>query len=392
MKKAATAAMALALTSHVEAQERRSVAPEAMQKRAPALADYTDDVLFGDVWVRPDLSPRDRSMVTLSVLVATGKTAQLPGHLGRGLTNGITPAEIAGMVTHLAFYSGWPNAVSALTEIDKVFADRKIDPSALASVSRNAAALPASDAARAETVRKTVTSIAPKFAELTNDVLFADLWRRTDLSPRDRSLVTVAALAAGGDGDQLTFHIGLALDNGFTQTEIAEALTHLAFYAGRPKASAAIAVAGKVFSQRTAADTSSGLGVEVTPPGQSPTAGPASYFTGAVAVTSPFKGTDGARLGGASVTFQPGARTNWHTHPLGQLLIVTDGQGWVQAQDEAVRVMKPGDTVWIKPGVKHWHGATRATALTHVAVAEAEDDTTVTWLERVTDDQYHGPA
>jgi 4-carboxymuconolactone decarboxylase len=108
-------------------------------------------------------------------------------------------------------------------------------------------------------MRKTVAPIAPKFAELTNDVLFADLWRGTDLSPRDRSLVTVAALAAGGDGDQLNFHVGLALDNGLIQAQIAEALTHLAFYAGWPKASAAITVAGKVFAQRTVADASSGL-------------------------------------------------------------------------------------------------------------------------------------
>ena len=96
---------------------------------------------------------------------------------------------------------------------------------------------------------KTVAPLAPKFAQLTDEVVFADLWRRTDLSPRDRSLVTVAALAAGGDGDQLAFHIRRGLDNGLTQAEIAEAFTHLAFYAGWPKALSAIDVAQRVFAE-----------------------------------------------------------------------------------------------------------------------------------------------
>ncbi|TXC70315.1 cupin domain-containing protein [Sphingomonas ginsenosidivorax] len=132
--------------------------------------------------------------------------------------------------------------------------------------------------------------------------------------------------------------------------------------------------------------------IQVTPAGQSPAAGPANYFTGSVSVASAFKGTGGARLGGATVTFQPGARTNWHTHPVGQLLIVTAGQGWVQAEGEAVQAMATGDTVWIAPGVKHWHGATGTSGMTHAAIAEAEDGASVDWLEPVTDDQYAGPA
>lgn len=248
MKPVMTAAMALAMATPIEAQERKSVAPKTMQAIAPQLATYTDDVLFGDVWLRPELSPRDRSVVTLSVLIATGKAAQLPGHLGRGLTNGIKPSEIAGMVTHLAFYTGWPNAVSSLNEIEKVFADRKIDASLLKPASGAPAELP-DDSARAATVRTNVAPIAAKFAALTNDVIFGDLWRRTDLAPRDRSLVTIAALAAGGDADQLEWHIRYGLQNGLSEAEIAEALTHLAFYAGWPKASAAIAVAGRVFAK-----------------------------------------------------------------------------------------------------------------------------------------------
>ncbi|WP_066721920.1 (R)-mandelonitrile lyase [Sphingomonas pituitosa] len=387
MKHGATAAAALALATPgvTEAQERRSVAPEAMQKIAPVLTRYTDDVLFGDVWLRPGLSPRDRSIVTLSVLIATGKTAQLGGHLNRGLTNGLKPTEVAGVVTHLALYTGWPNAVSALTEVDKVFTDRKIDPATLKAVVPTTAPLPASDGERAATVRRDVAPIAPKFAELTNGLIFNDLWRRTDLNQRDRSLVTIAALAAGGDDEQLGFHIKRALENGLTQPQISEAFTHLAFYAGWPKASAAI---GILANTAQPGDGAGAPKVRVVPPGANPTPGPAKNFMGSVSVTSPFKGTGAARVGGATVTFRPGGRTNWHRHPLGQLLVVTAGEGRVQADGEGVRAIRPGDTVWIGPGVKHWHGAAPTKAMTHVAVSETEGGNGVSWLEPVTDDVY----
>ncbi|TCU54613.1 4-carboxymuconolactone decarboxylase [Novosphingobium sp. PhB57] len=386
MKVAYATAAALAMAVPVEAQERPSVAPRNMQAIAPALAGYTDRVLFGDVWVRPELTPRDRSIVTLSVLIATGKTAQMTGHLGRGLDNGIKPSEVAGMVTQLAFYTGWPNAVSALNEVEKVFAGRDVDLRSLATMPPATAPLSSSDPARAAAVNRTLGPIAPKLAQLTNDVVFADLWRRTDLSPRDRSLVTIAALSAGGDGDQLAFHVQRGLENGLTQPQIVEALTHLAFYAGWPKANAAIGVAGKVFARQEVATMSE---VQVIRPGQEPKAGPADYFTGSVSVASPFKGTGAARLGGATVTFQPGAHTNWHTHPLGQLLIVTAGHGWVQVEGEAAKPIATGDTVFISPGVKHWHGAARNSVMTHVAVSEARDGTSVTWLEPVADDLYN---
>ncbi|MDE8343741.1 MAG: cupin domain-containing protein [Acidocella sp.] len=116
--------------------------------------------------------------------------------------------------------------------------------------------------------------------------------------------------------------------------------------------------------------------------------GPAEYFTGTVRVDAPFAGTDGARVSGAIVTFEPGARTAWHTHPLGQTLIVTAGVGRVQKHGEPVQEIRPGDIVWIKPGEKHWHGAAPHCAMTHIAIAEAEDGSVVTWLEHVTDEEY----
>lgn len=390
MKHPTIAALALATVTPAEAQERPSVAPKSMQAIAPGLAAYTDDVLFGDVWRRKELSQRDRSMVTLSVLIATGRTAQLPGHLGRGLTNGIKPGEVAGMVTQLALYTGWPNAVSALNVIEEVFNERRIDTASLRTIPPFGAPLPASDSARAATVARDIAPIAPKFAELTDDVIFGDLWRRTDLAPRDRSLVTITALAASGDTDQLAFHVGRGLENGLTRAQIAEAFTHMAFYAGWPKATAAIAVLGKVPGQApaSAATAVPGGNLQVVAPGRSPVAGPASNFTGSVVVTSAFKGSGASRLGGATVTFQPGSRTNWHSHPLGQLLVVTSGEGRVQIEGGDVRSIRVGDTVWTGPGVRHWHGAAPDKAISHVAVTEAAAGETVTWMEPVTDAVY----
>lgn len=129
--------------------------------------------------------------------------------------------------------------------------------------------------------------------------------------------------------------------------------------------------------------------VVVTPAGsQQSAAGPADYFTGRVCVDAPFKGADGARIGGATVTFEPGARTAWHTHPLGQTLIVTSGAGYVQQEGQNPQRIRPGDTVWIPPHVKHWHGAAAGTGMSHIAIAEALDGKTVEWLEQVSDADY----
>lgn len=117
-------------------------------------------------------------------------------------------------------------------------------------------------------------------------------------------------------------------------------------------------------------------------------AGPENYFSGQVRIDAPFSATAPARVGGATVTFEPGARTAWHTHPLGQTLIVTHGQGWIQVEGEAVQVINTGDIVWIPENIKHWHGATRHTAMTHIAIAESLDGSPVTWLEKVSDAEY----
>ena len=182
----------------------------ALQQRiAPGLAALTDDVLFGDVWRRSELSPRDRSLVTISVLIATGKPAQLGGHLGRALDNGVQPSEASGLLAHLAVYCGWPSAVSALEVYDQVYTTRNIDTSALRRTGPRLPP-PVSDAARAKAVSEELGTVAPKFVQLTNDVVFGECgsgpisvrataaWSPSPRSPRwARTIRSISTCAAG---------------------------------------------------------------------------------------------------------------------------------------------------------------------------------------------------
>jgi len=129
--------------------------------------------------------------------------------------------------------------------------------------------------------------------------------------------------------------------------------------------------------------------MKITRAGSQPSAkGPADWFTGTVRIDPLFTAPQPARVAGAHVTFEPGARTAWHTHPLGQTLIVTSGSGRVQREGGPIEEIRPGDVVWFEPGEKHWHGAAPATAMTHVAIQEALDGKAVEWLEQVSDEQY----
>ena len=129
--------------------------------------------------------------------------------------------------------------------------------------------------------------------------------------------------------------------------------------------------------------------MKITSVGSQPSVkGPEDWFSGTVRIDPLFERVDPARVSGASVTFEPGARTAWHTHPLGQTLIVTAGLGWVQKDGEAVQEIRPGDIVWFDPGEKHWHGASAQNGMSHIAITESVDGKAVDWLEPVTDEQY----
>jgi 4-carboxymuconolactone decarboxylase len=225
--------------------------PEEIRAVSPALERYMRVTLQGDLWNRPGLTPRDRSLVTVAALIARNQTVELPGQLNLALDNGLKPGEISELITHLAFYSGWANAMSAVVVAKEVFDGRGIKPEELPPALGDL--LPLNEAAetqRATQVEKNFGSVAPGVVQYTTDVLFRDLWLRPALAPRDRSLVTVSALIATGQVAQVTYHLNRAMDNGLTEPQAAEVLTHLAFYAGWPNVFSALPVAKDVFEKR----------------------------------------------------------------------------------------------------------------------------------------------
>lgn len=217
---------------------------------APALEKYAQGPL-AELWKRPGLTPRDRSIVTIAALTARNQTIEMPYYFNLALDNGVKPRELSEIITRLAFYSGWANAMSAAAVVKDVFAQRKIGADQLPIASP--ALLPLDkdgEAKRATAVEQQFGKVAPGIVQNTTDVLFRDLWLRPDLAPRDRSLVTVTALIASGQVAQITYHLNRAMDNGLTQEQAGEVVTHLAFYAGWPNAFSALPVVKEVFEKR----------------------------------------------------------------------------------------------------------------------------------------------
>jgi 4-carboxymuconolactone decarboxylase len=217
---------------------------------APALEKYSQGPL-AELWNRPGLTPRDRSIVTIAALIARNQTIEMPRYFSLAIDYGVKPGEVSEIITHLAFYSGWTNAISAAAVAKDVFANRKIGADELPTASP--ALLPLdndAEAKRAANVKQLFGKVAPGLVQYTSDVLFRDLWLRPDLAPRDRSLVTVSALIASGQVAQITYHLNRAMDNGLTQDEAGEVVTHLAFYSGWPTAFSALPVVKDVFEKR----------------------------------------------------------------------------------------------------------------------------------------------
>ncbi len=238
--------------------------------------------------------------------------------------------------------------------------------------------------------RQALGEFAPKFAQLNDDVLFGEVWSREEqLSLRDRSIVTVVALMAQGLTDSsFQYHLSTAKQNGVTKTEIAEILTHAAFYAGWPKAWAAFRMAKEVWSEDGASDAMAAHANEMVFPIGKPNDGFARYFSGR-SYLAPLS-TD--QLGIFNVTFEPGCRNNWHIHHArsggGQILLCVAGRGYYQEEGQPARMLHPGDTVNIPAGVKHWHGAAKDSWFSHLAVEVPGVETSNEWLEPLPDDAY----
>jgi 4-carboxymuconolactone decarboxylase len=216
-----------------------------------SVLDKYENSALKDLWKRTELSARDRSLVTLAVLIARNQSTELGHYVDSALDNGVAAAEISECIAHLAFYSGWANAKSAGSVVQSVFTRRSIASDQLPQASPSL--LPLNEDAeskRAANVEAQFGQIAPGLVQYTTDVLFRDLWLRPDLKPRDRSLITISALMANGHTGQIPYHLNRAMDNGLTKSEAGEVVTQVAFYAGWPSAFSAVPIVKDVFEKR----------------------------------------------------------------------------------------------------------------------------------------------
>lgn len=240
--------------------------------------------------------------------------------------------------------------------------------------------------------RQQLGDFAPEFAHLNDDILFGEVWSRNDLlSLRDRSLVTITSLISMGITDNsLKYHLMTAKQNGITRTEIAEIITHIAFYAGWPKAWAAFNIAKEVWNDDIKGDDAKAAFARtmIFPIGE-PNTAYAKYFTG----NSYLAPISTEQIPFFNVTFEPGCRNNWHIHKAekggGQMLVGVAGRGWYQEDGKSAVEILPGTVIHIPANVKHWHGATEDSWFAHLAFEIPGEKTENVWLEPVNDEEYN---
>lgn len=236
--------------------------------------------------------------------------------------------------------------------------------------------------------RENLGNLAPKFAELNDDVLFGEVWSREDkLSLRDRSMITISALMAGRLFPQLKSHLILGKKHGITKEEAVEIVTQLAFYSGWPKAWSTFSLINEVYGDDVSKEVQHGGAFGMGEPNTAF----AKYFKGN-SYLNPLTKQGESAVFLANVTFEPRCRNNWHIHHAitggGQILICIDGEGWYREEGKEGRDLKPGDVVVIPANVKHWHGAKKDSWFSHIAVEVPGENTKTEWCEEVTDEEY----
>ena len=217
--------------------------PSGAYDGSPYLGQVRDTYVYGDIWERPNLTKRDRSMITVAVNQALYATNELRLHMSRALDNGITQTELSEIIAHVLWYSGFPTGVNAARVASEVFAERNLPDIPPAASPRQPPEEP-------ELEFPNAYPQTPYLRDLLNQVLYAETWKRAELSPRDRSMITVAVGTALYASSEIRYHVGRALDNGVTQDEISEVITHVTFYSGFPAGVNASRIAAEVFEAR----------------------------------------------------------------------------------------------------------------------------------------------
>ena len=345
------------------------------------------------------LSEKEKAIVPIAAFTASGDIGKLKPALNQGLDKGLTINEVKEILIHIYAYAGFPRSLNGINAFMSVVEERKIQGRE-DTIGREASPLPADfekntygNKVRNALVGEDMSNrksgyaaFAPAIDRFLVEHLFADIFARDVLSHQQRELVTISGLAAlPGTEAQLKAHLKIAMNVGYNEAQLKNFIEILRDSVGAQAAERGAQVLGDQLGTPL-----SGVGskaIQVTRKTAPQEAAP-DHFTGKVSVESLFASPGSGSYSGGVVHFQEGARTAWHTHPAGQTLIIVSGQGLVQAEGEPAQEMRPGDVVWIPANVRHWHGATPNHAMSHVAIAEPENGSTVTWREHVSDQQY----
>ena len=345
------------------------------------------------------LSDRHKAMIPIAAFTATGNMQKLETALGEGLDAGLTVNEIKEILVHTYAYAGFPRALNGIATCMAVLDERKekgindktgkeatpmpadLDRTTYGHKVRNA--LVGSDISKRTSGYPVFTPIIDQFLV---EHLFADIFYRDVLSHQERELVTISILAAmTGTEAQLKAHLRIAMNAGLNKAQLEEYAAVLRQEVGADSADRATVTLNDLLGLSLPAKQTQS--VKVIKHGAT-TKGSTDHFTGHVTVESRFSSEIPNSYGGGLVKFEAGARTAWHTHPLGQTLIVISGRGLVQSEGETVQAIVPGDVVWIPANERHWHGAAPDSPMSHVAISAPRNGTTVEWMEHVDDEQY----
>jgi quercetin dioxygenase-like cupin family protein/alkylhydroperoxidase/carboxymuconolactone decarboxylase family protein YurZ len=355
------------------------------------------------------LNARQQGIVTIAAFTALGDLPKLTTALHAGLDAGLTINEIKEILVQMYAYAGFPRSLNGISTFMAVLAERErngirdvvgAEPSPFPA---NMTSIELGAEIRERLIGGPVTgryiAFAPEIDAFLKGHLFGDIFGRDNLDFQSREIATISALAALGDvNPQLQGHFNVGFNTGLTEGQMRSLVAVIAAEVGKKQADNASAVLAEVVRTRPvggAKAVSMPPAAPRLPPirisnegSRPPYQAPAEYFTGLAVVRPLFQASNASRVSAASVTFEPGARTGWHDHPLGQILIVSAGTGWVQQWGGPILVMREGDVVSILAGVKHWHGATATTGMSHIAIQEQHDGKSVDWMEKVSDEQY----
>jgi quercetin dioxygenase-like cupin family protein/alkylhydroperoxidase/carboxymuconolactone decarboxylase family protein YurZ len=343
------------------------------------------------------LNAKQNKIVTIAAFTANGNLHKLKTALAEGLDAGLTISEIKEILVQMYAYAGFPRSLNGITTFMGVLEEREqkgikdVPGKEPSSMPANKSSIERGTVIQTRLIGAPATgkyiTFAPAIDTFLKGHLFGDIFGRDNLDFQSREIATISALASmEGVNPQLQSHFNVGLNTGLTEAQLRSLIAVLEANVGTKEAANANETLGNVLSTRPLEQRITIARSDSLPSSQ----GSSEYFTGSVKIDTLFTAQEPSRTTGGRVTFEPGARTAWHSHPLGQTLIVIAGTGRIQQWGGPIEEIRQGDVVRIPPGVKHWHCAAPTMAMTHIAIQESLDGKTADWKEQVSDVQYQG--